>query len=120
MLTFQDLRNANVARLPEFKSRVGTLAHSKPDGSDWSLADWCTAVTGELGEAANLLKKVRRGDAVLADLRGQLAAELADVVCYVDILAFQAGVDLGDAVAAKWNLVSERVGSKLRITNQGD
>ena len=27
---------------------------------DWSLSDWMTAVTGELGEAANIAKKLNR------------------------------------------------------------
>ena len=28
--------------------------------SDWSLSDWMTATTGELGEAANIAKKINR------------------------------------------------------------
>ena len=57
-LTFNALRGANRARLPQFKNGKGEPAHSKPDGSDWCLAQWCNAVTGELGEAANLIKKI--------------------------------------------------------------
>jgi hypothetical protein len=35
-LTFNALRGANAARLPQFKNKHGELAHSKPDGSDWT------------------------------------------------------------------------------------
>lgn len=114
-LTFADLRAANLARLPHFKNRKGEPAHTQPDGSDWSLNDWATALTGEVGEAANILKKVRRGDVTIEEARPDLSRELADIQTYLDILAFQAGIDLGEATIAKWNEVSERVGSPVRI-----
>jgi NTP pyrophosphatase (non-canonical NTP hydrolase) len=114
-LTFNSLRGANKARLPQFKNRRGEPAHSEPDGSDWKLSAWCNAVTGELGEAANLIKKIERGDMTLDEARADLAKELADVVTYLDILAFRAGVDLGAATMDKFNEVSERVGSTVRL-----
>lgn len=114
-LTFKNLRAANEARLPQFKNRRGEPAHSKPDGSDWCLAQWCNAVTGELGEAANLIKKIERGDMTLDEGRSDLAKELADVQTYLDILAFRAGVDLGQATISKFNEVSVRVGCDVRL-----
>ena len=114
-LTFGLLRDCNAARLPQFKNAKGDPAHSKPDGSDWSLAEWCNAVTGELGEAANLIKKVQRGDYTLDEARQDLADEFADIVTYLDILAMRAGVDLGEAVKSKFNLVSTRVGADVFI-----
>lgn len=119
-LTFNTLRSANLARLPEFKNAKGEPAHSKPDGSDWSLGEWCNAVVGELGEAANIIKKIQREDISLEDARSQLADELADVVTYLDILAYQAGIDLGKATTDKWNKVSERVGFNGYIGTDGD
>ena len=114
-LTFNTLRGGNTARLPQFKNAKGEPAHSEPDGSDWSLNDWYTAVSGELGELGNVLKKVRRGDLSLDEARPELSKELADVVTYLDLLAKQCGVDLGEATIAKFNEVSERVGSNVRI-----
>jgi len=118
-LTFDDLRQANIARLPTFKNSKGLPAHSEPDGSDWSLNDWCTAVTGEVGEAANILKKIRRGDVSLDEARPSLAKELADAQTYLDILAFRAGIDLGQATIDKFNEVSERVDSPVRLNPIG-
>lgn len=116
-LNFDALRGANIARLPQFKNRKGEPAHSEPDGSDWKLSAWCNAVTGELGETANLIKKVERGDMTLDEARADLAKELADVQTYLDILAFRCGVDLGRATVDKFNEVSVRVGSTIRLAN---
>jgi NTP pyrophosphatase (non-canonical NTP hydrolase) len=114
-LTFDLLRQANTTRLPTFKNSKGEPAHSESDGSDWSLAEWSNAVLGELGEAANLIKKIQRGDISLEEARKDLGREFADVTVYLDILAFRAGVDLGEAVIAKFNEVSIRVGSPVRL-----
>lgn len=114
-LTFNTLRSANLKRLPMFRDAKGRTCHSKDDGSDWSPAQWLQAVTGELGEYANLRKKVERGDLDMTEARPMLADELADVVIYLDILAAQLGVNLGEAVMAKWNRTSEKVGAPLYI-----
>jgi NTP pyrophosphatase (non-canonical NTP hydrolase) len=130
-LKFKTLREANLRRLPEFKNAQGLPAHSEPDGSDWSLGDWMLAVQGELGEAANILKKIKRGDYSLdtvvktnhdnsiVTVRDLLAKEYADVQTYLDILAFRSGVDLGKATIQKFNEVSARVGSRVKIRNDG-
>lgn len=114
-LTFDELRAANMKRLPQFKNRRGEPAHSKPDGSDWALSAWCNAVTGELGELANLIKKIERGDMTLAEAYGDVADELADVQTYLDLLAFRCGVNLGNATANKFNRVSDRVGCDVKL-----
>jgi len=119
-LSFDDLRAANRARLPEFRDRRGNLCHvagesGEVDGTDWRLSQWSNAVCGELGEAANLIKKIERGDYSLNEARRDLGRELADVVTYLDILASVAGIDLGEATRLKFNEVSERVKSGVRL-----
>ena len=118
-LTFEVLRQANTHRLPKFKNRKGEPAHSKPDGSDWALSAWSNAVAGEVGEAANIIKKIERGDFTLDEVRGKLAEELADVVTYLDILAKRAGIDLGDAVIEKFNKISDSIGCMVKIMPDG-
>lgn len=129
IFSFATLRQANTLRLPTFKNKQGERAHSKDDGSDWSLAEWSNAMAGEVGEAAeahlmlaivrasgtvaNITKKIGRGDMTLADAQKEIASELADVVTYADLLAFRAGVDLGAAILDKFNAVSTRVGSPV-------
>ena len=118
-LRLSALRRANVARLPEFRDRKGRVCHvpieGQPPGYDWSLSQWSNAVCGELGEAANIVKKIERGDMTLDEARADLADELCDVLTYLDILAHRAGIDLSDATIRKWNRVSERVGSAVRL-----
>ena len=113
-LTFNALRYANTARLPLFKDAKGRIAHA-PDGSDWSRSEWFMATVGELGELGNLLKKVLRGDLTMEEAQADVARELADVATYLDILAMRCGVDLGVAIAHKFNEVSRRVDADVFI-----
>ncbi len=83
----------------------------------WSLSDWCTATMGELGEAANIVKKLNRerdgipGNDLTADeLQAQLADEIADTFIYLDLMAQAAGVVLPDAVLAKFDRTSQKIG----------
>lgn len=120
ILNFDTLRQANLLRLPRFKNRRGEPAHSEPDGSDWALSAWSNATLGELGEAANLIKKIERGDMTLNDARQELAKELADVQIYLDLLAFRAGIDLGEATRLKFNEVSDRIGAASAVYIRSD
>jgi NTP pyrophosphatase (non-canonical NTP hydrolase) len=114
-LTFWELRNASLDRLPHFKNAFGHPAHAKRDGSDWTINDWTTALMGEVGEFANLAKKLRRGDYVLDEVRGEMSRELADVACYLVLLAHRCEIDLEDAIRTKFNEVSARVGSDVKL-----
>jgi NTP pyrophosphatase (non-canonical NTP hydrolase) len=114
-LNFKDLRTANVTRCERWHP---------PSSVPWSAADWSNATCGEVGEMANVIKKIRRhetgavnqGDPSLEDLKKMAAAEMADVVIYVDLLANYLGVDLGEAIKAKFNKTSERYGFPERLT----
>lgn len=118
-LTFNVLRAANEQRLPQFRDAHGRFAHSDPDGNDWSPNDWMVAVVGEVGEAANIMKKVRRGDLTPEEAKPMLAKEFADAAIYLDLMAKRHGVDLGRAILEKFNEVSERVHSTIYIREDG-
>ena len=132
-LTFNVLRQANLRRLPEFRNKKGEVVHSKPDGSDWPLSQWGNALFGEIGEAAeawmqliahagaaaNLIKKIERGDVALEEARDQLGEEYADIATYLSIISLNSGVDLGAAIVAKFNKISVRAGSRVRIREDG-
>lgn len=83
----------------------------------WSLSDWMTATAGELGEAANIIKKLNRvRDGIPGNvetpiqLRAALAGELADVLIYLDLLAQAAGFDLEQIRDAKFARTSIKIG----------
>lgn len=94
--------------------------------SGWSLSDWMTATAGELGEAANVIKKLNRvrdgipgNDKTEEELRAQLADEIADTYTYLDLLAQAAGISLHEAVIAKFRRVSEKIGYGHRTFDMG-
>ena len=104
-LSFVSFRRVNLERAKCFPSAC----------QGWILAQWSNACLGELGEAANIIKKLDRGDFTLDDVRQDLADELSDAFTYLDHLAFHAGIDLGEAVAHKFNVVSARRGLPHRL-----
>lgn len=114
------------------------------DSEPWSLADWSNAMCGEAGEAANMVKKLRRietrtdtgpwshvvhstGREVPHDhdteariLAKGIGLELADVVIYADLLAQEltrkyGGYSLSELIVVKFNAVSHREGFPERL-----
>ncbi|MEW8200219.1 MAG: MazG-like family protein [Candidatus Thiodiazotropha endolucinida] len=111
-LSFDTLRAANAARLKHSK-------YSRCE-DDWTPAHWMQATVGELGELANLLKKVDRGDFTLEEAREEISKEFADVQTYLDIMAMKLGVNLARATKDKFNEVSDRIGSSVYIDDDDD
>lgn len=111
----------------EHFSRTNRERCESPDGfnhklDSWSLSDWFTATFGELGEAANVAKKLNRvRDGIPgnkeseAELRVKLGRELADTFIYLDLLAQSAGIDLPSAVIETFNAKSEQIGCPIRF-----
>lgn len=85
---------------------------------NWSLSDWMTATLGELGEAANIVKKLNRiRDGIINKkgeneqyLRAKLADELADAFIYFDLMVQAAQIDLPQAVLRKFDETSREIG----------
>jgi len=94
-----------------------------PDTVPWTGADWGNAMGGECGEAQNVVKKLRRietgtgsqNDPPREVLVYMLGDELADTIAYADLLADHYGIDLSDAIARKFNAISEREGFPERL-----
>lgn len=90
--------------------------------AEWSLSDWMVAVTGELGEAANIVKKLNRvrdgvpgNSETPEELQQNLCDEIADTYIYLDLFCFAAGIDLRKAVTEKFNKTSEKIGYEKRL-----
>lgn len=123
---FQLLRQKNVERC---NSGVFTQAWGDEHNlQEWTPLEWAGAMGGEAGEAANVAKKIRRlgrvveeiernptKRAALAPLVRALGKEVADVVIYADLLLARVGLSLAVEVIEKFNEVSERVGSPVRM-----
>jgi NTP pyrophosphatase (non-canonical NTP hydrolase) len=114
-LTFDQLSEANLARCRRW--------HPGFPLDDWTGADWSNAAAGEMGEACNVVKKLRRSDVGhpgandpgRAELITQLGEEIADTIIYLDLLAQHYGLDVADIVPAKFNAVSVREGFPERL-----
>jgi len=106
-LDFDKLREENVARCEECFHSV--------DG--WSAVEWTNALAGEVGELCNFTKKMLRGDFEGKESEGigECSKELGDIIAYADLVAARLGINLGKAVAEKFNTVSKRIGSPRRL-----
>ena len=86
VLAFAELRQANVERCKLWHPGF-------PNDGLWDARHWLNAVLGEVGEVANVVKKLHRHeigtpgalDAPYEDLLDHLADELVDVICYGDL-----------------------------------
>jgi len=101
-MSFDLLRKSNEARHQEWAS-----------GESLPLSFRGVELGGEAGEACNQIKKIER--IRLGLVGGQedldaLAEELADVVICADLIAMDLGIDLGTAVAKKFNQTSLKYG----------
>lgn len=118
-LDLADLREVSTAR--------AQLWHDA-DAEPWSGADWSNAMCGEAGEAANVVKKLRRietninhrGPGSKGEFMEALGKEIADVVIYADLLAEYYGIDLAKSIVDKFNEVSDRYGFDIKLTAGGD
>lgn len=111
-LTFANLSEANEARQAHWGGN-----------ENWTLADWSNAVAGEVGEACNIVKKIRRPELgttgnseEVAALYPKLESEIGDVLIYLDLLAKKAGTTLDRAVMRAFNEKSEALGMPVRLT----
>lgn len=107
MLSFDSLRNYNTAR---------QLLWDKDN--KFSVLYYSNALAGEVGEACNIVKKMERQALGLIGSRAysvDLADEIADVIIYADLLAKEAGIDLGKAVRDKFNKTSNKYGLSVFI-----
>lgn len=88
------------------------------DGVDPGLMFHAVELGGEAGELLNVVKKIERernGWRGSRATKQDLADELADVIICADKLAGSQDIDLWEAVVAKFNATSEKVGLPHRL-----
>jgi NTP pyrophosphatase (non-canonical NTP hydrolase) len=108
--TFEDFSSYNRERCESPKGFNCKL-------DSWSNSDWFTAILGELGEAANVAKKLNRirdgipgNKETEIELRNKLRQELGDVFVYLDLLAQRNGFLIGDAALEVFRSKSKEIG----------
>ena len=134
LLIYNQITNKTMDVLAELK-KVNELRSEQSFNtplSTWSLSQWSNAIAGETGELCNIIKKVERGDYhkrsenasdnpeynnayAAAQYREEIGKEAADIVIYLDLLCTREGLDLGAEIVKKFNEVSNRVKSPIKI-----
>ena len=106
-MTMEELRAANHERHVEWAN-----------GAEVPLAFRGLELAGEAGEACNELKKLERLRLGMVGGKSELQGiteELADVIVCVDLIAMDLGIDMAQAVRAKFNKTSEKYGLATRL-----
>src|SRR5581483_7959905 len=119
-LTFKKLRKANITRCEKHFHAL----------NDWSPTDWACALAGEVGELCNWIKKLKRLESKpfqktdhytnqpkSEEIRKECAKEIGNIQAYLDLTAARLGIKLDKATSFKFNEVSKRVGSKIKLCN---
>lgn len=115
MLTFNQFQLAN-----EERCKKG-FNHSL-DG--WSLLEWCGAMAGEVGEACNKAKKLKRFEMELkgnkpnetvAGLRNAMALEIGDSIVYGFLVLSAAGYNVEDVIKEVFNTKSDEIKSDIKV-----
>lgn len=108
-LTFDQLRAANIVRLPQFKNKHGENAHRESDGSDWDFATWFMAIIGEMGELAQL-RSAYEGNTIPKEMyENEVGKEIADVVTYMDILSLRALDSIPEVAQVRQDRAQDRL-----------
>jgi NTP pyrophosphatase (non-canonical NTP hydrolase) len=102
-LTFGQLKQANALRCRYYNSKTKPL----------SLDHLILALCGEAGELAQEAKRFFAGEE--GATMDTMLKELADVVIYADLIAYDCGSDLGTAITAKFNETSDKIGSSIKL-----
>ena len=99
------------------RDRCQSLSGFNHPLQSWTASDWMVALAGEVGEAANIIKKLNRfrdgipgNTETVQVLTSKLGEELADVYTYLDLLCQSQGIDLRKEVESKFEKVSKKMG----------
>lgn len=124
-MILSELQTINVARANRWH----------PQGvMEWSALEWAGAMAGEVGEAANFAKKLKRLESKLKNIDKRLvsktsvdlmtqkeiyrigiADEVADTIIYGILLVEHVGLNIEDSVRKVFNAKSEEYGFPERI-----
>lgn len=113
-------------------SELNKLRCESPDGFNhelraWDVNKWMVALFGEIGEAANIIKKLNRweddaetGKRVNNEeayiLQEKLKRELGDAFVYLDLIAQHLGFNIFEAAIEVFNRKSRELGCNIVIT----
>lgn len=111
-LTVREMQEINAARSARWMA----------GSPGWTTLEIAGELAGEVGELANVCKKLRRSEMGVPgnkvsdeELRRQARGEMADVFIVLMLTASKLGIDLQDAVCDTFNAKSEQMGFPERL-----
>lgn len=96
LISFDELRRKNIERCPHYGYPV----------EERTPIEWLDRLYDEVLELSHAVESHNKQD---------IGKEIADVVTFCDLLATRYGFNLGDLVLDKFNEISQRVGSDVRM-----
>ncbi|HSV26219.1 MAG TPA: MazG-like family protein [Xanthobacteraceae bacterium] len=115
MPSFKEFSRANLKRCESAKGFKHSLYK-------WDVNKWFVAIMGELGEAANVVKKLNREeDGIVGnkqtdvELQLKLRHEMADAFIYLDLTAQRLGFNIFDAAVEVFDNKSAEIGYPVRL-----
>ena len=118
----------NISKFQEINEKRAIRWHKEGE-TQWSLLEWCGAMAGEMGEACNIAKKLRRLDLQLPnkekgidnnkkiELENHLATEIADTIIYGLIILSKLKIDSSLIIAQVFDKKSIEYGFPERAEN---
>lgn len=100
-MTFNEFQSINARRCREVWAA---------ELRDWTLDDWAHDLSAEVGEVSEIFVRVKQGRLPLADKRAALLSELADVICFADLMITALNANTESVVIEKFDQVSVRHG----------
>ena len=102
--------NPHILTILDFQA-VSMFRYSVHDNKmDWSVAEISQALSGEVGELQNKLKKKYTQEEKVKN--SEIEEEFADVLKYLFILANKCGINLQHEYTKKWNNSLKKHGKK--------
>jgi len=83
-----------------------------PQFHHWESLDWSNALAGAVGELRNVIKKEKRDG---KNHSIDIGKKLADIILYADLLASDLGINLDIAIRSKFNEVSDKIHSDIKL-----
>lgn len=96
-MTFDEFQELNARRCREVWAE---------ELRDWTLDDWAHALSAEVGEVSEVFVRVKQMRLHPTEKRAALLSELADVICFADLMMTALQANTQDTVIAKFDTVS--------------
>lgn len=103
--------------LAQLRCAIDIRSSTEFKSYSWDSARWYTALSGEVGELGNLIKKEFRGDSIPPLIMNRaIEDECADILIYLIAFCIHRNINLQKATISKFNETSRKRGYVTMLT----